>query len=181
MNGLVGVATTGRLPPMPDTETHPDARGTVHSPRLEMTLVYLRRSFDVSAVGHKFAVVRNPVFLPPAIGVLHVSIDGEVRSRQVRLPDGIRPGRDRQPTREYPGNYPRVFISLTVDGETFEVAATGPDFVRFRKPVVPRVRAGVLRFEIGDSVEETKVTLLGDLRGAREQQAIRNGYSPDWE
>ena len=77
------------------------------------------------------------------------------------------------PAQQVPGaGYsPRLAISLEVDGQRLHVSATGANFIKLRDPIDSDARSGVLRFEVGDEVEEQQVRLPCGLRRDRERQA----------
>jgi hypothetical protein len=65
---------------------------TGHSADVKMHLVLNGRSLSVSQLGPDFLILEIPLDHPPATAVLFFSIDGNERTREVRLPEGISAG-----------------------------------------------------------------------------------------
>ncbi|MEM7809136.1 MAG: hypothetical protein AAF561_13590 [Planctomycetota bacterium] len=79
------------------TSNRPAARPDGYSPPLRIKLEMAGRSFNVAMTAPSWIIVRDVVEMPPGDGVLHVEIDGDVRSRVLTFPEGFRPDRRRQP------------------------------------------------------------------------------------
>lgn len=90
--GPCGSQTDGPCLGAPPT---PERNG--HSAKVEIWLLLNGSTLRVSQLGPDFLILNQPDHYPPGIATLILSIDDHERRWEVRLPEGLSPGRRRVP------------------------------------------------------------------------------------
>ena len=68
-----------------------------YSPPLTITLDMGGQTFNVAATAPEYVILRDAADVPPGEAVLHVDIDGDVRSETLHFRKGLRADERRQP------------------------------------------------------------------------------------
>jgi hypothetical protein len=66
-----------------------------HSAIVEMQLIVNGASLSITHMGPDFLIIESPREYPPSEATIVLQIDQSERRWNVRLPEGIRPGRER--------------------------------------------------------------------------------------